>query len=122
MNHEMILQNLRKEFSGRKIICLPEDGPLEIIVELEADEQQSTAIAIIDRSIEHVHHVMIERYIVETGVLRVHVDDETCTLYPGDKIDIYPGQAHWAEGVATRVRIIATPPWTPGDHHLVKTN
>ena len=34
MNHEMILQNLRKEFSGRKIICLPEDGPLEIIVEL----------------------------------------------------------------------------------------
>ena len=92
MDHQTILQNLRGECPGRKIICLPKDGPLEIIVELEADEHQSTAIAIIDRSVMHVHHVMIEQYIVETGALRVHVDGEKCTLYPGDRIEI--GRAH----------------------------
>lgn len=80
---------------------------------------QSTAVAIIGRSAPHYHRKITETYIIEEGSLILTVDNMTLNLNPGDAVIIHPGQIHSAEGTPARVRVVASPAWTPEDHILV---
>lgn len=102
-----------------KIIRLPAEDPAEIIVEIGGNADEGLAVAVIDRSVPHVHQKMTEVYEVERGILRVHVDGETRTLEPGQSLTIHPGQIHWAEGEATRLLVRSKPPWIASDHIIV---
>lgn len=121
MDHQRIIEELRHKYPGCPITCLPVDSPTEIVVEIErtANPDQSVAIAIIDRSEPHRHEQTYEVYEVLEGALEVHCDEVVTTLWPGEQISIAPGVVHWAEGNAARVRVIASPAWTPEDHKLV---
>ena len=114
-----VIDALRAEFPRKTIVLLPEDDPKEVVVEIWSDEDESYAIAVIDRSEPHVHRKTFEMYEVEKGTLLVHVDNEVHRLEPGNKLFIKPGQVHWAEGDATRVVVHTWPPWNQDDHILV---
>lgn len=117
------IEALRKEFPGKTIICIPnEENPTEVIVELSHDENESVAIAIIDRSAPHFHRVITEMYEIESGSLILYFDNIPFHLKEGARMDVIisPNTIHWAEGDETRVRVTATPPWTPEDHILLE--
>lgn len=107
-------------YPGAPVFRIPEQDPLEIVVEVEKTSNQSIAVAIIERSAPHFHRNMIETYLVETGPLTLHVDGETYVLQKGDVFIIRPGQVHWAEGNRVRVKVVASPAWTPEDHILAE--
>ena len=121
MDAAAILAEIKAEFPGRPIVCLPPERPTEIVVEIERTTKQSVAIAFLERSRPHGHHHTTEEYVVERGVLRVHLDKAHRTLSTGESITISPHCVHWAEsvGAPARVRVTATPPWMPEDHILV---
>lgn len=115
------VEALRREFPDKNIVLLPEDDPEEVVVELGGDENESVAIALIERSKKHFHRRMTETYVVEHGTLIVYVDTETWVLQAGDSLSIEPNSTHWAEmagDVPARVRVTASPPWSPDDHIL----
>ncbi len=116
-----VIDALRAEFPKKTIVLLPEDDPTEVVVEIWRDDDESYAIAVIDRSEPHFHRESFEMYVVEKGSLLVHVDDEDHRLEPGDKLTIKPSQVHWAEGDATRVVVHSFyRPWRQDDHILVE--
>ncbi len=45
MNKQQIMQQLREQYPGKEIICLPEEDPTEIICEIGPIEGGSRAIA-----------------------------------------------------------------------------
>jgi mannose-6-phosphate isomerase-like protein (cupin superfamily) len=117
MDSERIIAELRKEFPGKNIVRIPEEDPKELIVELgPVSEKESIAVAIIDRGPRHLHRVTTETYVVQTGMLRVHVDDRVVELWPGQRLRIDPGQVHWSEGHATRLLVYAEPAWQAEDY------
>lgn len=122
MDTTAVIAQLREEFPGKTIVCLPEDNPTEIIVELDRNgvEDCSVAVAVIDRSAPHYHRMLTETYEVQEGVLYLQVEGMLHVLNPGDTFTIHPGQVHWAEGKATRIIVTCTPPWRPDDHILAE--
>lgn len=121
MDHQRIVEELRRKYPGCPITCLPTDSPTEIVVEIErtTNPDQSVAIAIIDRSEPHRHERTYEVYEVLEGSLEVYCDEVVTTLWPGEQCSIAPGVVHWAEGQAVRVRVTASPAWSKEDHLLV---
>jgi mannose-6-phosphate isomerase-like protein (cupin superfamily) len=122
MNAEAIVARLAREFPQAAIKQIPPEDPLEIVVELprSADTPgESTAIAVIERSVPHVHHKTVERYEIQEGVLKLHLEDTVLMLGPGESVTIQPGQVHWAEGQPTRLLVTSWPPWTPEDHIIM---
>lgn len=120
-----IVKALKAEFPGKKIICLPENESTEIICEIARDDRQSIAICYIEQSQAHVHARTTEVYIVESGCLHIVIDGEEHMYVTGDILIIKPGQVHYAYVIGDtnpvpRVKVIASPPWSPDDHHLVK--
>jgi len=122
----------RKGKADRKVILIPETDPTEIVCELgrtvPPEPDQSTAVAIIDRSKPHYHKHTTEVYIVEKNQLTVYVvrrngsDEATLSRYrlaTGEILVIRPGEVHWAEGKAAWVRVVSAPAWSPDDYHLV---
>lgn len=117
-----LVDALREEFPDKNIVVLGDpDDPHEVVVEVDGCEDESTAIALVERSEPHFHIRTEERYVVVSGRLHVHVEDQSFTLGPGKVITILPGFVHWAESAEetpARIRVIASPPWTPEDHIL----
>lgn len=128
MNKQQIIEQLQAQFPGKKIICLPEDNPREIICELGLIEGGSRAIAVIEASDLHYHRRTTETYRVLQGELLLEYDstDKSCILTlsrrrlrEGEKFTIHPGTIHCATGDAVWVEVDAFPAWTPKDHHIV---
>lgn len=120
MDKNSLLEALKKEFPDKNIVCLPEDDPKEIVVELGGTDNESVAMAIIDQSKPHFHRQTEETYTVESGTLRLFVGGKIHILRPCNTFTIPAGKVHWALGAACRVRVTASPPWTPKDHILVE--
>jgi len=114
-----IVNSLRREFPGRKIVCRPHDNPTEIICEVDSADRHlfySSAIAVIDQSAPHLHRISKEVYEVVEGHLLLFVDSEEIALGGGSTFTVLPGQVHWARGNSTKVRIFSAPGWTAEDH------
>ena len=121
MDERQVVKQLKEEFSGKKIVRLPDENPTEIVCEIEPTEDHidhSVAIAIIDRSEPHYHKKSVETYHIEKGRLTLHYGDEMKVLEEGDRFVVEPPVVHWAEGNAARVRVESRPGWTVEDHIL----
>jgi len=120
---QQVLADLREEFPGRNIVCIPnEECPDEIVVELGTTDDGLTglALAVIWNSAAHHHNEMTEVYHIEDGVILLYVSKDGIGTVrrpmPGENYTIEPGTLHWADGNAVRVRVESSPPWTPKDH------
>jgi mannose-6-phosphate isomerase-like protein (cupin superfamily) len=120
MDIQELLETLRREYPGRNIDT-PSQG--EAVVELDRNQDSSTAVAFIKCSDPHYHRERTETYRVEAGIITLYVDNEALTLVSGDEFVIEPGKVHYAKsqlGGFIRVRVITTPAWSPEDHILVQ--
>jgi len=115
MDTERVLAKLRQDYPDANIVPIPPEHPTEIIC--ETDPTKGKAIAVIDRSVPHLHRHTKEHYRILTGHLRLVGDGEDLALMAeGEEIDILPGQVHHAIGNETWVEVTSTPPWSPDDH------
>ena len=123
MNAQNIIDSFKKTFPGKRIVCIPEHNPSEIICEIDPSSlhpSYSKAFAAIKRSRPHYHKIARETYKVKEGVLKLHIDSDTLTLMPGESHTVLPLQVHFAEGDFTIVDVYSEYGWTPEDHYLVE--
>lgn len=120
MKKALNIDKLKKKYPGANIVLNDPRNPTEIVCEV--DPKKGRAIAIIDKSIPHVHKYTKERYIILDGNLDLYVDGVKNELKKGDIFDIKPGQVHYAIGNETWVEALSKPPWTPKDHIIIKGN
>lgn len=123
MDAELVIKELQEKYPGKRIVCLPESNPSEIICEFDpADEhpEWSMALAVIDKSEPHFHRKMTEVYNVVRGELKLYVGHDEYVMYEGQSWQILPGQVHWAEGNGTWVEVYASPAWCQEDHILAE--
>lgn len=123
MNSQKVIQELKQKYSGKKITCLPENNPSEIICEIEPPSNHpdySVAISVIDKTAPHYHTKTTEIYEIVSGVLTLTVDGQKHEMKAGDALTIKPGQIHSALGNQTWIKCTARPAWTPEDHLMVK--
>ncbi len=119
MNKTLIIQELQKKYPGKAIICNGDQDPTEILCEIEPTSHHpaySTAVAIIDSSVPHVHKKTTENYTILKGELTLTIDDQQIILREGDTYVIAPNRVHSACGNETWVRVDSSPGWTMEDH------
>jgi len=125
MDHKRVLTEINEKYPGRKIIKLPEDNPTEILCEIEPTEdhpEYSVAISVIDKSLPHYHKQVVETYEVIRGELTVFIDGVEHKLGEGEKLEVRPGQKHYAVGNETWIMCTAKPGWTVEDHIMEDSN
>lgn len=118
MNKEKVIKELKEKYPEANLFLNNEDNPTEIVAEIEP--KNGKAIAVIDKSISHVHNHTEERYVIIKGDLELFIDGERRCLKEGDIFDIRPGQVHYAVGNETWVEAISNPPWSPEDHIIAE--
>ena len=125
MNADQVISQLKKKYSGKTIISLPEKNPTEILCEVESTldhPEYSLAIAVVDKSTPHVHLKTTETYKGIHGSLILYIDDKPFSLKQGDDHTIKLGQTHWAEGDQTWVECYSKPGWTLEDHIITTSD
>ena len=123
MNVKKVTTELQQKYLGKKIICLPEDNPSEIICEIEPVSEHpdySVAIAVIDKTAAHYHQKTTENYEIVSGALTLIVDGQKHEMKAGDGLTINPGQIHSAIGNQTWIKCTSRPAWIPEDHLSVR--
>ncbi|MBU1322603.1 cupin domain-containing protein [Patescibacteria group bacterium] len=123
MNVKRGIAELQQKYPGKKIICLPEDSPSEIICEIDPPldhPEYSVAISVIDETAPHYHQKTTENYEIISGALTLVVDKQKYKMKAGDALTIKPNQIHSAVGNQTWIKCTARPAWTPQDHLLVR--
>ncbi|OGY29394.1 MAG: hypothetical protein A3F35_01540 [Candidatus Woykebacteria bacterium RIFCSPHIGHO2_12_FULL_45_10] len=96
------------------------DNPTEIICELpKTSGGFSTAIAVVESSVPHLHKETTEKYEVLKGELKLTVEGRDYQLKEGDKFVIEPNKTHFAQGKETWVKVTSTPPWSSDDQILI---
>lgn len=122
MNKQKVIDQLRQKYPGKNIIALPDNEPTEILCEIEPTSEHpeySVAIAVINRSVPHVHNKTTETYKVIKGEAKLVVDDIEHELKKGDEFVIKPGSIHSAFGDEAWIECKSEPGWTPEDHILI---
>jgi len=122
MNSQRVTKELAEKYPNKLVFKNNEEHPTEIICEVEPTSEHlnfSTAIAVIDRSIPHVHLKATETYKVLRGTLTVYINGQATVLHQGDTLTIHPNQVHWAEGDEVWVECLSKPGWTAEDHVVV---
>ena len=123
MNVKKAIAELKQQYPGKKIICLPESNPSEIICEIEPVGEHleySVAISVIDQTSAHYHQKTTENYEIISGALILAIDGQKHQMKTGDSLIIKPGQIHSAIGNQAWIKCTARPAWTPKDHLLVR--
>lgn len=121
MNSKKIIEELKKKYPSKKIIKNDEDNPTEILCEVDPSvnhPEYSLAVAVINKSLPHVHKKSKETYKVTKGRLILFIDAKSHELHEGEELVIEPGQIHWAEGDETWIECYSEPGWTFEDHIL----
>lgn len=120
MDAGAICDGLRKRFPDGHLKLLPESSPTEIVCELgSVDEgKTSTAIAVIEHSVPHVHHRTTETYRVTDGTGTLTIDGRPRPLRVGDTAVIRPGQIHGVVGDPMWVEVECSPAYSASDHIL----
>ena len=119
MNVRQVIADLQQKYPGKKIICLSEDNPKEIICEIDPPldhPEYSVAISVIDQTSAHYHQRTTEIYEIISGSLTLIVDNQKHEMKAGDTLTINSGQIHSAVGKQTWIKCTARPAWTPEDH------
>jgi mannose-6-phosphate isomerase-like protein (cupin superfamily) len=122
MNHKQIIQELQRQYPGKKIIKNQEEDPTEIICEIDPTAEHpdySVAIAVINQSQAHYHRKTKEFYEVVRGKLTYTKDGEEHQLNEGESMEIAPGEVHSFSGDETWVKVTSHPGWTAEDCVLV---
>lgn len=117
-----VIDYFKKTYPGKNIVCLPEEGPTEIICEIDPSSEhpeKNVAIAAIKQSAPHYHKKAVEEYEVVKGTLKITVDDKVTTLQKGETCVIKPPSVHSASGDFSLVKVTSHPGWAPEDHFLV---
>lgn len=102
------------------------ENPKETVYEILTAEDGhgwGLAIADIEESELHLHKQTKELYIVLEGSMEVTLNSKTKVLKESDSLEILPGVKHKARSLGSgraRVVVVAIPPWTPEDHHLLE--
>jgi len=121
MNIKKVIEELNKKYPGKKIIKNNENNPTEILCEVDpstSHPEYSLAVAVIDKSQQHVHKNSTEKYKVIKGKLILYIDGKRHDLYEGEKVTVNPNQTHFAEGNETWIECYSEPGWTFEDHIL----
>jgi len=124
MNVQKVVEQLKREYPGKKIILNDPENPTEIICEIEPASEnpdKSIAIAVLDNTLKHYHELAKETYEVLKGVLELTKEGETHFLTEGQKMEIEPGEFHLARGKETWVKVTSVPAWVPEDHIVTKS-
>jgi len=119
MNVEKVISKLKKEYPGKAIFKNYEENTTEILCEIDPSSEHpehSNTVAIIDKSIPHIHYKTRETYKVTKGKLTLQVGKEVIELKEGESCVIRPGNAHWAEGNETWIECYSEPGWALEDH------
>jgi len=125
MNTSKVIRELEQKYTGKKIVKNQEENPTEILCEVEPTKEHpdhSLAIAVIDKSIPHVHKKTTEVYRIIKGKLKLYVDEKVINLNEEDKYEIEAGRVHWAEGKETWLECYSKPGWTFEDYILIDHN
>lgn len=123
MNSQKVIQELQQKYPGKKIICLPENNPSEIICEIEPVSEHpdySVVVSVIDKTAVHYHQKTTESYEIISGNLTLTVDGQKHEMKTGDALTIKPGQIHSAVGSETWIKCTSCPGWDFQDHILVR--
>ena len=122
MNVQKVVEELKRQYPGKNIILNPPENPTEVVCEIEPGSmtpERSTAIAVMDSNINHMHRQAIEVYEIIKGVLEVNKEGRTYVLQQGQKIVIKPGEVHTVKGKETWVKVTSTPAWSGDDQFNV---
>ena len=122
MNVKEVINNLRRQYPNKNIICNPPINPTEILCETDPvidHPDYSVAIAVVDRTFPHKHARTTETYEVIIGKLTLIINRKIITLNSGEKMTIHPNQIHEAHGKETWVKVTSNPGWEIKDHLLV---
>ncbi len=114
-----LVKELNKKYPGKKI--LKNGNPVsEIVCEVEKGNGYSIAIAVIEKSVPHLHKKTTEEYEVMKESIKLFINNKRSVLKKGEKIVIKPNQVHFAEGNETWVKVTSHPGWLVEDHILIK--
>jgi len=123
MNINEVIETLKKQYPGKKIILNSKENLTEILCEVDPTSlhsEKSIAIVVIDIMEPHYHNEATEIYEVVKGQLTLVIDGKPQMLNVGQSATIFPGQIHSAIGDETWVKVISKPGWTKKDHVLVE--
>ena len=115
MDEQKVIKELEEKYPGKNII----NNNGEIVCETDPaknPDDRGVAIAVVDRSAPHYHKKTVETYKVLKGELVVYKNGKPCQLREGDKLEIIPGEVHYATGNETWVEVASVPGWLPEDH------
>ncbi len=101
--------------------------PGEVLYEIVTAENTlpfGVMMVLLTKSRPHFHKHTREKYVLISGSLTVHIDDECVMLTrPMDEVDIPINMTHWAESFTpdtpAQILVITTPAWTKEDQHAV---
>lgn len=120
MNAINVIKSLKLKYPGKNIVKNNKVKPTEIICELGIqNDGTGIAIAVIDKSVPHIHHVATETYEILKGNLTIYKNNQSFKLSEKEKLVINPEEKHYAEGNETWVKVTSTPPWSPKDHIIL---
>ena len=123
MNTKKVVEELKKEYPGKKIVLNDKNNPTEIICEIDPASEHSdhsTVISVINKTLPHYHKTTAEIYSVLKGELNLYLDKEKIHLNQDEFRVIPPGVVHFGEGKETWVLCYSEPGWNQEDHFLVK--
>ncbi len=119
MNINSVIETLKKQFPGKKIILNSKENLTEILCEIDPTSlhpDYSVAISVIDKTDAHYHTLTTETYEVIKGELQILIDGKQRVLDVGQSVTIYPNQVHSAIGNETWVKVTSKPGWVKDDH------
>ena len=123
MQVDKVVTELNKLYPGKSIFKNDDTTTTEILCEIEPTSEHpdySNAIAIIDKSIPHIHYKTTETYKVLKGELKLHIGNEVFTLKESQSHVINPNNVHWAEGNETWIECYSKPGRTIEDQITAK--
>lgn len=124
MNVGNVVAELKEKYPDKAIFKNDEENTTEILCEVEPSSEHpgySNAVAIVDKSIPHIHYKTTETYKIIKGKLILHIGEKEVELNEGDEYVIEPNKLHWAEGNETWVECYSEPGWTFEDHVIKDT-
>lgn len=123
MNIDDVITELNEKYPGKSIFKNNEETTTEILCEIDPSTEHpeySNAIAVIDKSIPHIHYKATETYKVIRGELTLYIGNEVMALKEGESYVIKPNNVHWAKGDETWIEAYSEPGWTFEDQIIAK--
>ena len=123
MDIQRIIEKLETLYSHKAAIELPAPDVTELVCEVEPASDHphySRSIVVIDQTKAHFHRKTREIYTVLKGKLTLWINGVKHELRQGQKMEIQPGEVHFAKGKETWIECFSEPGWTKEDHFVVE--